>query len=301
MKFLKPLLVGGAICVVLLEVYVLLREDSAPALESSHYYTQGNITIESVDHQERNKTKSKPFSRHEGDVFGLDKYNNFSVLESLQPASRGRGIAAGDFNNDGWQDVLLGTNSGILLYKNIGGRFVLQDVNLTGILNLDLGVHIATFIDIDNDGWQDIYLTIYGGKNYFLLNDKKGFKNSKVLEVPNSGAVLTTAVSFGDLNKNGWLDFVQGNWLSSLFLSKTGAEINKLIRNNNLKFTEEDLKEFHGQTLSVLLADFNNDNNLDLIDGNEFFAPDNFFLGDGKGGGTCDKKVRRNNSRFCQG
>jgi len=269
------------IAIVAGEFFVLLREEKALILERVHFYALGTLTIESIDHQDRSKREGKPFLRYEGDAFGLDKHNNFSILEFFHPASVGRGIASGDFNNDDWQDVLLGTSNGVLLYRNLGGRFVLTDVDLSKIPNLDLGVHVATFVDINNDGWQDIYITIYGGKNYFILNDRGDFKNPKILEVPNTGAVVTLAVSFGDVNKDGWLDFVNGNW--RFFYAQDGRGTNKLIRNNALKFTEEDLQEFRGQTLSVLLSDFTNNNNLDLITGDEFDSPDNFYLGDGEG------------------
>ena len=281
MKLLRALLIGGIVLVVLLELYVLLQKGAAPPLEISRYYTQGIITIESIDHQERNTGGDKPLTKYEGDAFGLAWHNNFSVLESYQPASRGRGIASGDYNNDGWEDILLGTYNGILLYKNLGGRFALQDINLADIPNLDLGVHVAAFVDIDNDGWQDIYITIFGGKNYFILNDTKDFKSPRVLEVPNTGTMLTTAVSFGDLDKDGDLDFLNGNWQS---ISRRSGADNKLIINKNLEFTEKDLKEFRGQTLSVLFSDFNNNNVIDLITGNEFDKPDNFYIGDGEGG-----------------
>jgi len=104
------------------------------------------------------------------------------------------------------------------------------------------------------------------------------------LEVPNSGAMLTAAVSFGDLDKDGYLDFVNGNWLPLPYTSESRSETNKLIKNNNMEFTEEDLTEIRGQTLSVLLSDFTNDNNIDVMTGDEFESPDNFHIGDGKGG-----------------
>ena len=289
MKLFQSLLIFILVGVVIGEFFILLREEKAPVLPYRFFYMQDNITIESIDHQDRNKTENKSFSKYEGDVFNLNKHNNFSVLEFFQPFSRGRGIAGGDFNNDGWQDILLGTNKGVILYRNIGGRFVLQNINLVNVPSLDLGVYVAAFVDIDNDGWQDIYLTTYGGNNFFLLNDKKSFKNPKVLEAPNTGAVLTTAVSFGDLDKDGWLDFVNGNWY--LYPTEVGAETNKLIRNNALQYIEEDLQEFRGQALSVLLSDFTNNNNLDLITGDEFEAPDNFHWGDGEGGFHAIKKA----------
>jgi len=247
------------------------------------YYSFKDVTIESITHQERNHFGEKQFTKYEGDAFGLTDHNDFSVLEFFQTTSRGRGIASGDFNNDNWQDVVLATNEGVLLYENLGNyRFALRDINLSNIPNLDLGVHVVALVDIDNDGWQDIYITTYGGKNYFILNDTRGFRGPRLLEVPNTDAILTLATSFGDIDKDGDLDFVNGNWM--ILPTAVGMESNKLIINKNLDFIEEDLKEIRGQTLSVLFSDFNNDSNTDLIIGNEFASPDIFYTGDGEGG-----------------
>jgi len=115
MKLFQALLLGGLVLAVALELSLLLQEEKAPVLQYRQFYTTEDITIENVDHQGRNASGYQASTRHEGDLFGLFWHNNFSVLEFLQPASRGRGIASGDFNNDGWQDILLGTNSGALL------------------------------------------------------------------------------------------------------------------------------------------------------------------------------------------
>ena len=230
-------------------------------------------------------SEAKPFTRYEGDVFGMDKHVDFSALDFMGPFWRVSGISSGDFNNDGWQDIIFGNRKGILLYKNLGtGNFALQEVTIPEIK--DLSIIVVAFVDIDNDGWQDIYITSYGGINYFILNDRAGFQNPRLLEVPNTGAILTEAASFGDLNKDGNLDFVQGNWFfgrGKLSPSKGGIEINKLIMNKDLKFVEENLKEIAGQTLAILFSDFTNDNNLDLLVGNDFREPDIFHIGDGEG------------------
>ena len=136
MKFLKLLLIGGFICTIFAEVFILLREERVPLLQRAHFYTKDDITIESINHQKRNVSGEKPFTKYEGDAFGLAQHNDFSVLEFLESASRGRGIASGDFNNDGWQDILLATSTGVLLYKNLGRTFALQNINLSSIQNL---------------------------------------------------------------------------------------------------------------------------------------------------------------------
>jgi len=259
------------------------------ALKENISKSQG-VSVETTEHQKRNSSENgppgpKPFTRYEGDDFGLDKHNELSLLDLTGPFWLGRGISSGDFNNDGWQDIVLATNRGILLYKNLGtSAFTLEDIDIPPLDNL--GIHIVAFVDINNDSWQDIYVTSYGGKNYFVLNRKGRFQNPRLLEVPNTGAVLTQAASFGDIDKDGDLDFVQGNWFfgsKKRLPTKDGKEINKLITNDGLQFHEENLHEIPGQTLSVLLSDFTNDGNLDLIVGNDFREPDIFYRGTSEG------------------
>jgi len=283
MKLLKLLLIGGVALVVVLGFSVLLKGDAVPALKRNHYYTQGNIVIESIDHKERNVSDDKPFSRFEGSAFGLHKHVDFSPLDFDGPFLRVSAIASGDFNNDGWRDILLGDRRGVILYKNLGTNiFVLQEIAAPEIENLS--IIVAAFVDIDNDGWQDIYVTSYGGENYFILNDKRGFQNPKLLKSPNGKAIITHAVSFFDLDRDGYLDFVNGNWLfggKRPFASKLSE--NQLVISKNLQFQEKNLEEITGETLSVLLADFTNDHNPDLIVGNDFYEPDIFYVGNAIG------------------
>jgi len=287
MKLLRSLFIGGILLVIALEFFLLLREESAPLLASIRYYTQGNIMIESIDHQERDVIENKPFSRFEGEALGLDKHLDFSSLDFVHPFVRTSSIASGDFNNDGWQDIVLGDRQGILLYKNLGGRFMLQEANIPEIK--DLNVIVVAFIDINNDGWQDMYLTSYGGRNFFVINDKKGFQNPKVLKTPNEGAEVTLAASFGDFNRDGYPDFINGNgfslngWRVPYKIRVPLSATNAVVINKELDFKEYKLSEAVGETLSVLLSDFTNDHNPDLIIGNDFDAPDIFYTGNAMG------------------
>ena len=269
---------------IVLGFFILLQDASAPVLKSSQYYTEGTISIESINHQKRESLEDKPFSRFEGEVFGLSKHLDFSVLSLTGPFVRSSAIASGDFNNDGWQDIVLANSAGILLYKNLGtNKFVRQEVSVPEVD--DLRVIVAAFVDIDNDGWQDIYLASLGGKNYFLLNDRKGFQNPRVIPALNQETEVPQAVSFGDLGKDGYLDFVNGNaytFLSERPLPPLPAA-NKIVINKGLNFKEYNVEETIGRTMSVLLADFTNDHNLDLIIGEDSKEPDIFYTGDKAG------------------
>ena len=132
---------------IVLEFFVLLRAESAPALKSSQYYIQGEIMIESIDHKTRDVLENKPFSRFEGEILGLDKHLDFSSLDFAHPFVWISSIASGDFNNDGWQDIVLGDRQGILLYKNLEeSTFILQETNIPKIKDLPIsGTKIKRF------------------------------------------------------------------------------------------------------------------------------------------------------------
>ena len=261
-------------------------DKKALVLKSYQYVSYNGVNIEASPHQKRNamgkaSLKLTPFTRYEGNAIGLEKHLDFSALHFTSPFTRTSSIASGDFNNDGWQDIILGNRKGILLYKNLGiSRFALQKIIVPEIE--DLSIIVVAFVDISNDGWQDIYVTSYGGRNYFILNDKKGFQNPKVIPALNEKTQVPQAVSFGDINKNGYLDFVNGNAYSfpkqRIGYPADGA--NKIITNTEFGFLENTLLEkIIGPTLGVLLSDYTNDDNLDLIIGNDSSQPDIFYKG----------------------
>jgi len=249
----------------------------APMLHKSIYHETSDILIESIDHRPRSSSDAKPFTKVEGKALGIDLPSRFSILTFHLPMAMGDGIASGDIDNDGWTDVLFGTSQGIFLYRNIGGRFAWHPIDLPEIDSLD--VYIVALVDIDNDGWLDIYLTALEGKNYFILNDKQGFAEPTIIEVPNEGAFVTQAAAFGDIDRDGDLDIVHGNW----YFDPNETAANKIVINHRRKFQEKVLEEFEGPTLTVLLSDFTNDGLLDLIIGNDFDEPDIFYGGEGRG------------------
>ena len=71
------------------------------------------------------------------------------------------GAAVGDFNNDGWPDLVVTCFGGIVLYRNNGdGTFT--DVTRQAGLGGDSGWATgAAFGDYDNDGYDDLFVSHY--------------------------------------------------------------------------------------------------------------------------------------------
>src|SRR5262249_16292597 len=109
------------------------------------------------------------FSRHEGREFGLDEPYSFSALKFEGPFTQFRGIASGDVHNDGWVDLLLTSDTGLWLYANRQGKgFVLQQIDIPALK--DFYVVNAALVDLDNDGWLDIFFSTYRHGDYVIYN-----------------------------------------------------------------------------------------------------------------------------------
>ena len=86
------------------------------------------------------------------------------------------GAAVGDYNNDGWPDLLVTCFGGVVLYRNNGdGTFT--DVTKQAGLASDSGWATgAAFGDYDGDGWADLFVSHYVALG---LDDLPVFGSSK--------------------------------------------------------------------------------------------------------------------------
>jgi hypothetical protein len=97
----------------------------------------------------------------------------------------GMGVAAGDYDRDGWLDIFKTNFSGdtSTLYRNVG-RGIFDDVTFPAGLGINtrwLGWGCG-FLDVDNDGWADIFLV--NGHVYpevERLTTEAGYAQRKVL------------------------------------------------------------------------------------------------------------------------
>jgi tetratricopeptide (TPR) repeat protein len=96
---------------------------------------------------------------------GNGKFEDVTKKAGIDPSLHGIGCTAGDYDNDGWTDIAVSRNDGVLLFHNEkNGTFKEKvgsgDANI-GANDLNLGL---TFIDYDHDGDLDLLVTRSGDK-----------------------------------------------------------------------------------------------------------------------------------------
>ena len=116
------------------------------------------------------------------------------------------GIAVGDYNGDGLEDLYVCQPSGLpnRLYRN-NGDGTLDDVSAAAGVDVLDGSTMALFGDVDNDGDQDL-IVVAGARVLLFVNDGRG----RYAAHPNpgfalSGATLTSA-ALADFDRDGHLD-----------------------------------------------------------------------------------------------
>jgi len=144
-------------------------------------------------------------------IFGDEGHADY-ILDSL-----GCGVAFIDYDNDGWQDILLLTgrrrhapnpaSATIRLYhNNRDGTF--RDVTAqSGLGRKDIWALGVTIADYDNDGFDDIFVTCYGQNILFHNNCNGGFTDvTEKAGLLHPGDRLATGCTWIDYDRNGLLD-----------------------------------------------------------------------------------------------
>ena len=92
---------------------------------------------------------------------GTGRFTDRSADAGLKLDAYGMGLAAGDYDNDGWVDLFVTAVGRNTLLRNIGGRFhdVTDAAGVGGSPNL--WSTCATWFDADNDGDLDLFVCRY--------------------------------------------------------------------------------------------------------------------------------------------
>jgi len=254
---------------------------------------------------------------------GIDFVHVSGMTEAKHfPTAYGSGVAMFDFDNDGKLDLYFATMTFLpvgtakggpnRLYRNLGdNRF--QDVTKSSGLGYAGFCHGIVVGDIDNDGYQDVFLCNYGSNVLYRNNGDGTFADiSKSAGIDRPG--WSSGGAFFDYDNDGDLDLYVANYgawklpdddryceaAPGFFAKKDSRKVriycspksiaparHFLYRNNgNCTFTDVTLAAGIGRTdgrgLGVVAADLNDDGRIDLYVANDL-CPNFVFLNQGDG------------------
>ena len=169
------------------------------------------------------------------------------------------GAVVGDYNNDGWPDLLVTCFGGVVLYRNNGdGTFtdVTQAAGLGGDHSWATG---AAFGDYDKDGWADLFVSHYVD---FDLHDMAEFGSSETCKY------MGIDVQCGPRGLKGSPDNLYHNDRNGMF-----TDVSR-------RAGVGDEERRYG--LTALWSDFGNRGKLDLLVANDS-QPNYLYQGNGRG------------------
>lgn len=265
-------------------------------------------------------SESTVFRRVASDVSGITFSND--ITETPERSANvndyhynGSGVAIIDINNDGLQDVFFtGNDVSNQLYLN-KGDLKFENITQKAGLRSDRWSTGVTVVDINNDGFLDLYVcnsdpsvNLTKQTNQLFINNKNNTFSEAAAQYGIDNQSKSTQASFFDYDKDGDLDlFVMNHtwhlgydlankWLEkmqSLSKKEYDLQCSALYRNNgngsfsNISEAAGILKPGFG--LGLITADLNEDGYTDVYVANDFFVPDFMFINNA--GNSFDDKI----------
>ncbi len=245
------------------------------------------------------------FQLMSSDSTGITFANNLSYSEEFNVYTyrsfyNGAGVGIGDINNDGLPDIFFcGNQVSNRLYLNLG-NFKFKDITESaGLSSLGIWSTGVSLVDLNGDGWLDIYVCKSGDpngqrrNNELFINNKNLTFTERAAEFGINDKGLSTHAVFFDFDKDGDLDcYLLNNSFRSVGnydLRKDQRNIrddlggNRLYRNDQGHFKDVSAKAgIYGSSigfgLGVTVGDINKDGWEDIYVSNDFFEKDYLYI-----------------------
>lgn len=278
--------------------------------KKSFYFSSIILLFQLISCDSKTENNSTLFELLSSETTKIDFENNIASTNEFNIYTyrnfyNGGGVGLGDVNNDGLLDIYLTANQlSNRLYIN-KGNFVFEDeteaAKLSGNRAWSTGV---SMVDINSDGWLDIYVCNSGDingdnrQNEFFINNGDGTFSEKAEQMGLADSGLSTHAAFFDYDKDGDLDvYLLNNSFTAVstfnFQIKSREKRDdkggdKLFRNDSGKFTDVSIEAgIYGSEigfgLGVSVADLDKDGWLDLYISNDFFERDYIYMNKGDG------------------
>ena len=224
---------------------------------------------------------------------GDGTFTDVTEKSGLRGSGYGRGVATGDYDNDGFTDLLVTSYGGATLYRN-NGNGTFTDVTAAAGLKTSGWTAGAAFLDYDNDGRLDLVICRYmdwnftsgamvcgsdvpGGRAYchpdefpaasnYLFHNNGNGTFSDVSTASGFGAVKGKAlgVAIGDYNNDGFIDIYVANDAvpQMLFRNNGNGTFTEVATRAGVAYTE-DGKAFSG--MGTVFADLDDDGFPDIL------------------------------------
>jgi enediyne biosynthesis protein E4 len=236
-------------------------------------------------------------------------FTDVTAQSHIVATGYGMGVAAGDFDNDGFVDLYL-TNFGAnqLLHNNGDGTFT--DVTAKSGTAMSGWSVSAAFFDYDRDGWLDLYVGSYlrytiegatkcfspsGALDYCTPNTYKPLpgrlfhnnRNGTFTDVTAASRIASEfgpalGVSTADFNGDGWIDLYVANdsQPNQLWINQHDGTFKNTALLAGAALTQEGKAE---ASMGVDAGDFDNDGDEDLFVTEQTGEGHNLFVNDGSG------------------
>ena len=295
---------------------------------SSYFFITAILFFTSCIHKQKEKLFTQLSPEESGIFFSNDIHDSDSSHSFINEFGyMGGGVGIGDFNNDGLKDIFFtGNQVSCRLYINKGNN-QFDDITGKARIGTDVWCTGVSIIDINHDGYDDIYVCVFGkdllrlAKNLLFINQHDlSFKEEAVTYGLADMGYSTQAVFF-DYDKDGDLDMYLTNYLLSSRNTNTifprdrsgrSAANDKLYRNDGDSIhaghpffldvsMQAGIKE-DGYGLGVAVSDFNNDGWPDIYVANDFVSNDELWLNNRNGTFTnCIEKSIQHQSYSSMG
>ncbi|MEQ9297873.1 MAG: VCBS repeat-containing protein [Cyclobacteriaceae bacterium] len=242
------------------------------------------------------------FNDLEADYTGVDFRNDLVVIDSINIlnyiyAFNGGGVGVGDLNNDGLEDLIFsGNRVPSRIYLNLG-NFKFKDITSESGINTNRWCTGVSLVDINADGFLDIYFSVAGTpnpalrRNLLYINNGQGQFEEAADKWGLADSSYSTNAAFFDYDKDGDLDLYLLNHandravLNTPLPKKTAGEspsTDRLYRNNGDEtFTDVSTEAgitIEGYGLGVAISDIDDDGWPDIYISNDFISNDLLYL-----------------------